>query len=112
MRHRTLVSGLTAVLVLAAVSGRAAQKPQPAVLDDGRLQKSWFGGDFEFRETDDIDPAVGLTDVAGVGEDAGRLAPGHARDEQSAAAAEDAVRAAMRTGDGPAEPPPLTERLT
>ena len=64
------------------------------------------------RETDDIDPAVGLTDVAGLGEDAGRLATVHARDEQSAAAAEDAVRAAMRTGDGPVEPPPLTERLS
>jgi hypothetical protein len=55
MRHRTLVSGLTAFVLFAAVAGRAAQKPQPAVLDDGRLQKSWFGGDFEFRETDDID---------------------------------------------------------
>ena len=47
------------------------------------------------RETDGIDPAVGLTDVAGLGEDAARLATVHARDEQSAAAAEDAVRAAM-----------------
>ena len=63
------------------------------------------------RETDDIDPAVGLTDVAGLGEDAGRLATVHARDEQSAARAEDAVRAAMTTGDGPVEPPPLVERL-
>jgi thymidine phosphorylase len=63
------------------------------------------------RETDDIDPAVGLTDVAGLGEDAGRLATVHARDEQSAARAEDAVRAAMITGDGPVDPPPLVERL-
>jgi thymidine phosphorylase len=63
------------------------------------------------RETDEIDPAVGLTDVAGLGEDAARLATVHARDEQSAARAEDAIRAAMRTGDGPVEPPPLTERL-
>src|SRR6478609_4953444 len=63
------------------------------------------------RETDEIDPAVGLTDVAGLGEDGARLATVHARDEQSAAAAEDAVRAAMRTGDGPVEPPPLTERI-
>jgi len=62
-------------------------------------------------ETDDIDPAVGLTGVAGLGEDAARLAVVHARDEQSAAAAEDAIRAAMQTGDGPVEPPPLTERL-
>jgi thymidine phosphorylase len=63
------------------------------------------------RETDDIDPAVGLAGVAGLGEDAARLAVVHARDEQSAAAAEDAVRAAMRTGDGPVTPPPLVERI-
>ena len=63
------------------------------------------------RETDDIDPAVGLTDVAGLGEDAGRLATVHARDEPSAAAAEDAIRAAIRTGEGRVEPPPLIERL-
>ena len=35
----------------------------------------------------------------------------HARDEQSAAAAEDAVRAAMRTGSESVEPPPLVERI-
>ena len=63
------------------------------------------------RETDDIDPAVGLADVAGLGEDAARLATVHARDEQAAARAEDAVRAAFRTGDGPVAPPPLAERL-
>jgi thymidine phosphorylase len=63
------------------------------------------------RETDAIDPAVGLSGVAGLGEDAARLATVHARDEQSAARAEDAVRAAMRTGDGPVDPPPLVERI-
>jgi thymidine phosphorylase len=63
------------------------------------------------RETDDIDHAVGLADVAGLGEDGGRLATVHARDEQSAARAEDAVRAAFTTGDGPVEPPPLVERI-
>jgi thymidine phosphorylase len=63
------------------------------------------------RETDDIDHAVGLADVAGLGEDAGRLATVHARDEQAAARAEDAVRAAFTTGDGPVEPPPLVERI-
>ena len=63
------------------------------------------------RETDDIDPAVGLTGVAGLGEDAALLATVHARDEQSAARAEDAVRAAVTTGDGPVEPPPLVERI-
>ena len=34
----------------------------------------------------------------------------HARDEQSAAAAEDAVRAAMATGNGPWTPPPPVQR--
>jgi thymidine phosphorylase len=63
------------------------------------------------RETDAIDHAVGLADVAGLGEDAGRLATVHARDEPSAARAEDAVRAAFATGDGPVEPPPLVERI-
>jgi thymidine phosphorylase len=63
------------------------------------------------RETDDIDHAVGLADVAGLGEDAARLAVVHARDESAAAAAEDAVRAAIRTGDGPVSPPPLAERI-
>jgi thymidine phosphorylase len=63
------------------------------------------------RETDDIDHAVGLADVAGLGEDAGRLATVHARDEQSAARAEDAVRAAFTTGDGAVTPPPLVERI-
>ena len=63
------------------------------------------------RETDDIDHAVGLADVAGLGEDAGRLATVHALDEQAAARAEDAVRAAFTTGDGPVEPPPLVERI-
>ena len=63
------------------------------------------------RATDDIDHAVGLADVAGLGEDASRLATVHARDEQSAAAAADAVRAAIRTGPGPVQPPPLVERI-
>jgi thymidine phosphorylase len=63
------------------------------------------------RETDDIDHAVGLAAVAGLGEDAGRLATVHARDEPSAARAEDAVRAAFTTGDGPVKPPPLIERI-
>jgi thymidine phosphorylase len=63
------------------------------------------------RETDDIDHAVGLTDVAGLGHDAARLATVHARDDQSAARAEDAIRAAMRTGPEALEPPPLVERI-
>lgn len=39
---------------LAAPAG-AADRKQPAVLDEGQLQKSWFGEDVEFREADDID---------------------------------------------------------
>jgi thymidine phosphorylase len=64
------------------------------------------------RETDEIDPAVGLSDVAGLGEDAARLAVVHARDESAAATAEDAIRAAIETGEGPVTPPPLVERIT
>ena len=54
MRMRSLLA-VSLALLLAAASVRAASKPQPSVLDDGRLQKSWFGADLEFRETDDID---------------------------------------------------------
>ena len=46
-----------------------------------------------------------------VGPHARPLAIVHARDEQSAARAEDALRAAFTTGDGPVEPPPLVERI-
>jgi thymidine phosphorylase len=62
------------------------------------------------RESDDIDPAVGLTDVAGLGEDAGRLATIHARDERRAERAAEAVRAAFMTGEA-ADIPPLVERI-
>ncbi len=47
------LGGLVLLLGGAPVAG--AQKPQPQVLDDGRLIKSWYGQDIEFRETDDID---------------------------------------------------------
>jgi thymidine phosphorylase len=60
------------------------------------------------RETDVIDHAVGLTEVAAVGE---RVEPGgrpltlvHARDEDSARRAGDAVRAAYVMGDSPPAP--------
>jgi thymidine phosphorylase len=62
------------------------------------------------RETDPVDPAVGFTEVAAPGEEvasAGRpLALVHAADEQSAARAADALRAAYTLGDPPAAPPP------
>jgi thymidine phosphorylase len=57
------------------------------------------------RPTDPVDPAVGLTDVAGPGDDvapAGRpLARVHARTDADAEAAARAVRAAMGVGGAP-----------
>jgi thymidine phosphorylase len=63
------------------------------------------------RETDAIDHAVGLTEVAAPGE---RVGPGerplavvHARDEASAGRAAEALRAAYEvSGDASASPPP------
>ena len=66
------------------------------------------------REDDVVDHSVGLTEVAALGE---RVEPGgrplallHARDEDSARRAADAVRAAYVIGDPPAElPGPVVE---
>jgi thymidine phosphorylase len=66
------------------------------------------------REDDRVDHSVGLTEVAALGE---RVAPGgrplalvHARDEDSALRAADAVRAAYVVGDPPDDiPPPVIE---
>jgi thymidine phosphorylase len=68
------------------------------------------------RETDSIDHAVGLTEVASPGE---RVGPGerplalvHARDEASAQRAVAELRAACRVGDAaPSAPPPVLEVL-
>jgi thymidine phosphorylase len=68
------------------------------------------------RESDAIDHAVGLTEVAAIGE---RVAPGgrplavvHARDADSAARAAAELRRAYVLGDGPAEAgPAVIERL-
>ena len=68
------------------------------------------------REDDVVDHSVGLTEVAALGE---RVDPGgrplalvHARDEDSARRAADAVRAAYVVGDVPSElPPAVIERL-
>jgi len=61
------------------------------------------------REDDVVDHSVGLTEVAALGErvdPAGRpLALLHARDEDSARRAADAVRAAFALGDPPGEVP-------
>jgi thymidine phosphorylase len=59
------------------------------------------------REDDAVDHAVGLTEVAALGEwaepGARPLALVHARDEESARRAADAVRSAFVVGDSPAE---------
>ena len=67
------------------------------------------------REDDLVDHSVGLTDVAAPGEE---VAPGgrplavvHARDEESASAAADALRRAFELGDPPAEAAPVLEVL-
>ncbi len=63
------------------------------------------------RESDDVDHAVGLTEVAAIGE---RVAPGgrplalvHAADADSAARAADQLRGAYVLGDGPVTPGPV-----
>jgi len=69
------------------------------------------------REDDAVDHSVGLTEVAALGE---RVEPGgrplalvHARDEDSARRAAEAVRSAYVVGDAPAEvPAPVLERLS
>jgi thymidine phosphorylase len=68
------------------------------------------------REDDPVDHSVGLTEVAAPGE---QVAPGgrplalvHAKDEDSARRAGDALRAAYTLGDeGPEAPPPVLEVL-
>ena len=68
------------------------------------------------RPEDGVDHAVGLTDIAAIGEPVGPkgrpLALLHARDEASAAAAEAAIRAAMAVADAaPAQPALVAERI-
>lgn len=66
-------------------------------------------------ESDAIDPAVGLADVAGPGEAVGRggrpLAVVHARGEAAAGVAAAAVRAAITVGDTPREPRPVVAEV-
>jgi thymidine phosphorylase len=68
------------------------------------------------REDDPVDHSVGLTEVAAPGEDVasgGRpLALVHAKDEETAARAADALRAAYTLGDSaPHAGPPVLEVL-
>lgn len=43
------------LLSLGLPTAEAKEKPQPGVLDEGKLEKSWFGAEVEFREADEID---------------------------------------------------------
>jgi len=72
-------------------------------------------GGGRLRETDPVDHAVGLTEVAAPGE---RVAPGerplalvHAASDESADRAVQALREAYSLGDPPEEPPVVLEVL-
>jgi thymidine phosphorylase len=71
-------------------------------------------GGGRLKETDPVDPAVGLTSVLRRGQRVGRgdtLAVVHARDESSAQAAVESVRAAIRLGEAPEVGPLVRERV-
>ncbi|MCA9649078.1 MAG: thymidine phosphorylase [Myxococcales bacterium] len=62
------------------------------------------------RADDEIDPAVGLSEVRGLGTEVGPGAPlavVHARDEAQAQACAHALQAAITLGDAPPEPAPV-----
>jgi thymidine phosphorylase len=73
-------------------------------------------GGGRLREDQGIDYAVGLVDVAGLGEEVGPggrpLATVHARDTDAAERAAARLRAAFEVGEPPAATPPLTEAVT
>ncbi len=74
----------------------------------GRLVVRLGGG--RMVESDRVDPSVGLSRIAGLGEEVGPgrpLAAIHARSEADADAAEAALRAAFTLGAEAADPPPL-----
>ena len=100
--------------VLEVVPERTGRVRAIAVRDVGVAVLELGGG--RRREDDAIDHAVGLVDVAGLGEEVGPggrpLAVVHARDAAAAERAAARVRAAFEVGDAPAALPPLTEALT
>jgi thymidine phosphorylase len=66
------------------------------------------------RPQDKVDPAVGLTELAGIGEAVGAHRPlclVHARDEATAVAAAESVRQAYRLGAPPAERRLIYDRI-
>jgi thymidine phosphorylase len=84
-----------------------------AVRDLGVAVLELGGG--RLREDQGIDHAVGLVDVAGLGEEVGAgarpLAVVHARDDAGARRAAERVRSAFEIGDAPPALPPLTEAV-
>jgi thymidine phosphorylase len=70
-------------------------------------------GGGRLKEGDRVNPSVGLSDLAGIGEEAGAgvpLAMVHAVTEDSAKAAVKAVQAAYVIGPAPPEEPPLVQK--
>jgi thymidine phosphorylase len=85
--------------VMPAVPGKVASIDTRAL---GLAVVALGGG--RARPDDPIDPAVGLTELAGIGQELGEGAPlamVHARDETAAERAADAVRRAYAVGDQP-----------
>ena len=84
-----------------------------AVRDVGVAVLELGGG--RLREDQGIDHAVGLVDVAGLGEEVGpapaRSPSSTPRDAAAAERAADRLRAAFTVGDAPAALPPLTEAV-
>ena len=50
-----ILGSFLSLTVSSAHDVHAKDKPQPGVLDEGKLDKSWFGAEVEFREADEID---------------------------------------------------------
>ncbi|NAZ36450.1 thymidine phosphorylase [Rubellimicrobium sp. CFH 75288] len=93
----------------------APEEGHVAAIDGEALGRAVVGlGGGRLRETDPVDPAVGLTAIAPLGARVGRgdpLALVHARDEAAAEAAAAAVRAAIRLGEAPASRPLILGRI-
>jgi thymidine phosphorylase len=104
----------SAPVTLAVEAGRPGVVVAHATRRLGLVVLDLGGG--RHRDGEAIDHAVGLSDVAALGE---QVAPGerplcvvHARDEPSAAAAAEAVRAAIAVGEeAPAPQPIVRERI-